>query len=605
VSALLLLAGAFGASAQVQELSGRTESGHAQAFRLAQLPAGATLYVRAENRKGSLDPFVVLVDASRDPRQLREELRAAIGAATAAGQDPLAALATFADQHFDAWSDDFGGTRSAAFAFRLRHAGDYLLVVAASPAAPSFGEFRLLVGLDAPEVLEGRARPIGRRFVEAEPDLLDSPRRVEVREGRLSSARPTTYFELEPLRAGRTLYATVEGRDGAVSPTLLLQDQGGKPLRYGVAAADGDRVGLQHRVATSGESLRLMVVARPDTKPGAYRLRVGIEAPDTLEGSPAPEGRPLLRPPLVAQVGIRLQQITGVDQRNESFGVVASLRLEWRDPSLAFDAGECHCSFRTFRGEAFVRFADEQRFHWPEFVIFNQQGNRWPQERVVVVFPEGRAVYFERFSATLQAPDFDFRPFPFDRQVFFIRVDSLYPEELVVFQPDNAFTGLGRQLGEEEWRVEDFSTQITSESDITLSTTSRFSYRFEAVRHLAYYTFRIFIPVGIILAVSWVVFFLRDYGKRIEVASGNLLVFVAFNFTVSNDLPRLGYLTFLDTILVSAFVVTSLVVVLNVFLKWNEITGKASLALWLDRYVLWLYPAAYAGAFAIVTLFFT
>jgi hypothetical protein len=43
----------------------------------------------------------------------------------------------------------------------------------------------------------------------------------------------------------------------------------------------------------------------------------------------------------------------------------------------------------------------------------------------------------------------------------------------------------------------------------------------------------------------------------------NLLLVIAF--TISNDLPRLGYLTFMDTSLLSAFVITSLVFLLAVY----------------------------------------
>jgi hypothetical protein len=84
--------------------------------------------------------------------------------------------------------------------------------------------------------------------------------------------------------------------------------------------------------------------------------------------------------------------------------------------------------------------------------------------------------------------------------------------------------------------------------------------------------------------------FLQDFGKRVDAAVANLLIFVAFNFTISSDLPRLGYVTFIDAIFLAAFFVTAGVVLVNVIFKRLEVTGRMELARRLDIFAIWVYP---------------
>ena len=96
---------------------------------------------------------------------------------------------------------------------------------------------------------------------------------------------------------------------------------------------------------------------------------------------------------------------------------------------------------------------------------------------------------------------------------------------------------------------------------------------FEGNRHLTYYVIRVFLPMLVLISVGWALFFLDEYRRRIEIAGGNLLVFVAFNWAISADLPKLGYLTFLDFILQCMFLMTGALIVFNVALRKLKVSG--------------------------------
>ena len=255
-----------------------------------------------------------------------------------------------------------------------------------------------------------------------------------------------------------------------------------------------------------------------------------------------------------------------------------------------------------FTVSEFVNWTIDNDQLWPEFILFNQQGNRWSQNEIIQVQQDGQGSYFERFSVTLQAPDFDFRKFPFDSQDFYIRVQSLFSEDIYFYQDLEGASKLGEQLGEEEWQVTDFDTIIDTVDNF--GERSLFSFHFSAQRALTFYIIRIFIPLALIILVAWITFFLKNYTRRIEITVGNLLLFIAYNFTISDSLPKLGYLTFMDVLLVSTFIISVVVVAFNVYLRRLEVNGKEDIAQKVDQYTIWIYPIAFIVTFGSIYWYF-
>ena len=112
---------------------------------------------------------------------------------------------------------------------------------------------------------------------------------------------------------------------------------------------------------------------------------MGLNAPEVLLGQGEPTGRQLLREPIPVGIGVKLQQITDVDQKAENYGVVATLVLHWHDPALAFDPEAARDRFKVFTGDSFAAEMSRRGQLWPQHTLVNQQGNRWVQNRVVVI----------------------------------------------------------------------------------------------------------------------------------------------------------------------------------------------------------------------------
>jgi hypothetical protein len=591
---------------EVQRLTGYLELSEDVFYMLHNLKKGQTLYLFAEGTSGDFDPILALLKPEVDFARAKEIAEDEINKALAEGRDPVAIRKEVVKKYTLAFNDDKREGYAAAITFKVPEDGDYRLVLASTGARPTFGSYRLLVGINAPQVLTGKAKPTGARIASRAEESSPAGKAVQELRAKLSKQYKDRRYRLNEFFEGDTLYVFAETTSGDLKPRLTLVDFGRKPLATGNFAGKDTRAVLQYTFVRDSKNCQLIIDSRaPDgtVTAGDYLLLLGLNRPEVLLGWGKTQGRAIIQEPIPVKIGLKMQQITDVNQKEENFGIVGQLWMEWRQPALAFRADTLQRYYRVFTGDSFRKYMSEQGLLWPDFTIFNQQGKRWTQNLTVVVQSDGSVLFLERFSTTLQAPNFDFRRLPFDSQEFFIRVDSIYPESYFSYELKKDFSGVGKKLGEEEWVVNKFDTSIGSTRELYGRSTSRFVFNFWARRHINYYIFRIFLPLFIIIVVSWVIFFLRDYGKRLDAAAGNLLLFIAFNFVISQDLPKLGYLTFLDLILISTFLVTALVLILAVALKRLVADGKEALVLRIDKYVIILYPLAYIITLVAVTLF--
>ena len=84
-----------------------------------------------------------------------------------------------------------------------------------------------------------------------------------------------------------------------------------------------------------GYSLDVQAAQLPDgtVTEGDYRLQVGVNAPDVLTGQAQPQGDQVLSAPIEVKTGLKILRISAVDSPNENYTVLASMRMDWRDPA--------------------------------------------------------------------------------------------------------------------------------------------------------------------------------------------------------------------------------------------------------------------------------
>ena len=151
---------------KVQILTDYLQLGESHYYNFSNLQKGDTIYVNLERISGNLDPILGITKDRDDFISFEEFYIHQIPESLEKGLEFTEVLPDFANDYFLAWDDNSGKLSDASLTYQVQEDGDYQLIVAGSyyqlrrddKYYNTFGQYRLSIGVSAPEVHDGEAR---------------------------------------------------------------------------------------------------------------------------------------------------------------------------------------------------------------------------------------------------------------------------------------------------------------------------------------------------------------------------------------------------------------------------------------------------------------
>jgi hypothetical protein len=155
-----------------------------------------------------------------------------------------------------------------------------------------------------------------------------------------------------------------------------------------------------------------------------------------------------------------------------------------------------------------------------------------------------------------------------------------------------------------EWHVLGIESDVDQVETIrSLRPFSRLVVELEVDRKAGFYLWKVLLPLFVIVALSWSVFWMggERFAARSRITATGVLTIVAYQFAIGNTLPRVPYLTLMDELMIASFLLIAITVIENLLVAHYQESDPAR-ALRVDRTARWLFPALYAAVVALVVL---
>ena len=315
-----------------------------------------------------------------------------------------------------------------------------------------------------------------------------------------------------------------------------------------------------------------------------------------VAGMPNPPAKPTR-----VQCAILIVDIVDIDDVNESFEAEIAILATWQDPRLAFDAEAEKTDVKLFQDS--YQFAEVFSGWWPQLLILNEVGRDDPKAVTLKVYPDGTVRYFEQRNATLETP-MDLHDFPFDTQrlrTSMIPFGCTTDEVLLEVDPRYQFAtddyvSRERDVNVSGWDLQGLTMEVNETHVATGPSKTCFS-RMVTTIHLQRQSWQlvweILFPLMVLVSVVWSIFWVEidSLADRLNISFIGVLTIVAYQFVVVENMPRMSYLTFTDSVLLVSFLMMAVTVPQSLFIHSLVRKGKQQKATRIDRKCRWAFPS--------------
>lgn len=307
---------------------------------------------------------------------------------------------------------------------------------------------------------------------------------------------------------------------------------------------------------------------------------------------------PLTRPddpnqPTLVDVGIYTFDIESISDIDENFNIDFIVTLRWKDPRLINNPDDSEPT-------VLCRYDVNNVWH-PQMNLFNIRNVKKHLEEVVNVSSNGEVRYSQRIVGTLSSP-LDLRLFPFDKQTLPIKSISFQygPDKLKLILNDKRI-GRANQFSINNWTIDNGQGEVkvfypqSSKDMAVVGKLAMIDYQYHAKRYINYYIWKVFVPIILIILMSWAGFWIKgnQINVRVGLSATTILTMIAYLFSLRALLPEVSYLTLIDI-----FIFTCLVFVFAAFIETISVCSlhlkdKSKRGEAIDRTARKVFPAAF------------
>jgi len=295
-------------------------------------------------------------------------------------------------------------------------------------------------------------------------------------------------------------------------------------------------------------------------------------------------GRPEpLDEPTVVRLSIAVMDILKIDDLNQKIELDLMVYIGWTDPRLAPLSG-CRVS--------------DTAIWTPELQMLNSSDLKTQQAPQFRIGDNGVVEGRLRFQGSITSPR-TMTNFPFDEHSIKIVVASVLPDRHLDIEVMEGKSLIRKELSIPDWTIEGMTTAARSIYFEQMDENhSVLELRLDAKRQAGYYWYKIILPLTMIVMMSWAVFWIDPnmLSPQMSLAGTSMLTLIAFQFSMSDLLPRFGYFTVLDWFILSSSVLVFFALVEAVTTGHLALHASLKLANRIDKFSRWMFPSVYCVA---------